>query len=104
LSWIEDLKRLHFKPKVSIAEINDYILEHPEWAASIIRNALGFEMYREFCLCCEHFDKCCEKLGAIKKEAGLGCVCNEFLNQEHAETSNPRLHAYFKKVVVMLNL
>lgn len=101
---MEELKRLHFKPKVSVAEINDYLLGHPEWAASIIRNALGFEMYREFCLYCENFHKCYEKLGAIKKEASFGCICNEFLNQENSETRNPRLRAYFKEVVVLLNI
>jgi len=104
LSWMEDLKKLHCKPKVSIAEINDFILQHPKWAASIIRNALGFGMYREFCLCCENFDKCCEKLGVIKRETRLGCICNEFLNQEHSEVNRPRLRAYFKEVTVMLNL
>ena len=104
LSWIEDLKRLHFKQKVSVTEINAYILEHPKWAVSMIRNALGFEMYREFCLCCENFDKCCEKLGTIKREAGLNCICNEFLNQEHIENSSPRLREYFKEVTVMFNL
>jgi len=101
---MEDLKKLHCKPKVSIAEINDFILQHPKWAASIIRNALGFGMYREFCLCCENFDKYCEKLGVIKRETRLGCICNEFLNQEHSEVNRPRLRAYFKEVTVMLNL
>jgi hypothetical protein len=103
LSWIEDLKRLHFKPKVSIAEINEYLLGHPEWAASIIKDAVGFEMYREFCLYCENFDKCYEKLGTIK-ETSFGCVCNEFLNQRNSETSNPRLRAYFKEVAEILNI
>jgi len=88
---------------VSIAEINDFILEHPDWAASVIRNALGFEMYRDFCLCCKNFGKCCEKLGSIKMETRLGCICNEFLNLEHS-VSSPRLNAYFREVTVMLNL
>ena len=101
---MKDLKELHLKPKVSITEINNYIMQNPKWAASLIRNALGFEMYREFCLCCKHFDKCYEKLGVIKKEESLGCVCNEFLNQEHSEVSSPRLRAYFKEVAVMLSL
>ncbi len=101
---MEDLKKLHCKPKVSIAEINDFVLQHPKWAASIIRNAIGFEMYREFCLCCENFDKCYEKLGAIKRENSLGCICNEFLNQEHSEANRRRLRAYFKEVAVILNL
>ena len=104
MSWMEDLKKLHCKPKVSIAEINDFILQHPKWAASIIRNAIGFEMYREFCLCCENFDKCYEKLGAIKRKPGLGCICNEFLNQEYSDANMPRLRAYFKEVAAMLNL
>ena len=104
MSWMEDLKRLHIKPKVSITEINGYFLGHPEWAASIVKYAIGFEMYREFCLCCENFDKCYEKLGVLKKEASLGCICNEFLNQEPSEISNPRLRAYFKEVAVILNL
>lgn len=99
-----DLKKLQSKPKISITEINDFILQHPKWAASIIRNALGLEMYREFCLCCEHFDKCCEKLGAIKRETSLGCICNEFLNQEYSMVNRPRLRAYFKEVTVLLNL
>ncbi|PVX27506.1 MAG: hypothetical protein CW716_01975 [Candidatus Bathyarchaeum sp.] len=104
MSWMEDLKRLHFKQKVSIAEINDYLLGHPEWTASIIKNTLGFEMYREFCLCCENFDKCYEKLGTIKKETSFGCICNEFLNQERFKASNPKLRAYFKGVTEILNL
>ena len=104
MSWMEELKRLHFKPKVTIAEINSYLLGHPEWVASIIRNAVGFELYREFCLCCENFDKCYEKLGTIKKEASFGCICNEFLNQKNSETRNQRLHAYFKEVAVKLNI
>ena len=77
---------------------------HPEWAASIIRNTVGFEMYREFCLCCENFDKCYEKLGTIKKETSFGCICNEFLNQKNSEISNPWLRAYFKEVAVMLKI
>jgi len=104
LSWMENLKKLQCKPKVNIAEINDFILQHPKWAASIIRNALGFEMYSEFCLCCKNFDKCCEKLGVIKSETGLGCICNEFLNQEHSEVNGPKLRAYFREVTVLLNL
>jgi len=101
---MDDLKKLQCKPKVSIAEINDFILQHPNWAASIIRNALGFEMYIEFCLCCENFDKCCKKLGVIKRETSLGCICNEFLNQAQSEANRPRLRAYFRKVTVLLNI
>jgi len=104
LGWIEDLKKLQCKPRVSIAEINDFILQHPKWAASVIRNALGFEMYTKFCLCCENFDKCCEKLGAIKRETRSGCICNEFLNKEQSEVNRPRLRAYFREVTVMLNI
>ena len=104
MSWMEDLKKLHSKPKVSIVEINEFIMQHPKWAAAIIRNAVGFEMYREFCLCCENFDRCYEKLGAIKSKPRLGCICNEFLNQEYSEANRPRLRAYFKEVAVMLNL
>ena len=101
---MENLKKLQCKPKVSINEINDFILQHPSWAASIIRNALGLEMYREFCLCCEHFKKCCEKLGAVKKETGLGCICNEFFNQEHSEANKAKIRAYFREVTVLLNI
>jgi hypothetical protein len=99
-----NLKKLQSKPKVSITEINDFILQHPKWAASIIRNAIGFEMYREFCLCCENFDKCYEKLGVIKRESSLDCICNEFLNQEYSMVNRPKLRAYFKEVTVLLNL
>jgi len=101
---MDDLKKLQCKPKVSIAEINDFILQHPNWAAAIIRNALGFEMYQEFCLCCENFDKCCKKLGVIKRETSLGCICNEFLNQAQSEANKPRLRTYFRKVTVLLNI
>jgi hypothetical protein len=104
LSWTEDLKKIHCKTRASTAEINEFILQHPQWAASIIRNAVGFEMYREFCLCCENFDRCYEKLGAIKRKPRLGCICNEFLNREHSEANKPRLRAYFKEVAVMLNI
>jgi len=104
LSWTEDLKRLHSKPKISIVEVNRFIFEHPGWAASVIRNALGYEMYREFCLCCENFDRCCEKLGVIKKEEELGCVCNEFMNQEPSEANKPKLRTYFREVVTLLNV
>jgi len=101
---MEDLKKLQCKHKVAIAEINVFILQNPNWAASIIRKALESEMYIEFCLCCENFDKCCKKLGAIRRETSLGCICNEFLNQEHSEANRPRLRAYFKKVTVLLNI
>ena len=104
MSWMEDLKKLHCKPRVSIAEINDFILQHPKWATSTIRNAIGFEMYREFCLCCENFNMCCKKLGVIERKPKLSCICNEFLNQEHSELNRPRLRAYFEEVAVMLNL
>jgi hypothetical protein len=101
---MDDLKKLHCKPRVSITEINNYILQHPKWAASIIRNAIGFEMYREFCLSCENFDRCSKKLGVIERKPRLGCICNDFLNQEHSEANRPRLRAYFKEVTVMLNI
>jgi hypothetical protein len=101
---MEDLRKLQSKPKVSISEINDFILQHPNWATSIISNALGLEMYREFCLCCENFDECCEKLGAVKKEPSLGCICNGFLNNEHSGVNRPRLRTYFKQVTVLLNI
>ena len=104
MSWMEDLKKLQCKPKVSIAEINDFILQHPKWAVSIIRNALELEMYSDFCLCCENFEKCYEKLGAIKRETRSGCICNDFLNKEHSEVNRPRLRAYFREVTVMLNI
>ena len=100
---MEDLKKLQ-EQKLSIAEINNFILKNPNWAATIIRNALELEMYLEFCLCCENFDKCCKKLGAIRKETRLGCICNEFLNKEISEVNRPRLKAYFKKVTVLLNI
>ena len=104
MSWMEDLKKLQCKPKVSIVEINEFILQHPTWAASVIRNALGLEMYKEFCLCCENFDKCCVKLGVIKREIRSGCICNEFLNQEHSEVNRSRLRAYFRVVTSMLDI
>jgi len=104
LDWINDLKQLHRKQKLSVAEINNFILEHPNWAASIISNALGFEMYRQFCLYCQNFGKCCEKLGTIKMETRLGCICNEFLNIENSDVVSPRLSAYVRKVAVTLNL
>jgi hypothetical protein len=104
LSWMEDLKKLQCNPKVSIAEINNFILQHPKWVATIIRNTIGFEMYREFCLRCENFDKCYEKLGAIKRENSLGCICNEFLNQEYSIDNRPKLRAYFNEVTLLLNL
>jgi hypothetical protein len=101
---MEDLKKLQCKPKFTITEINNFILQHPNWAARIIRNALESEMYIDFCLCCENFDKCCKKLGVIRKESSLGCICNEFLSQEISEANRPRLKAYFKKVTVLLNI
>jgi hypothetical protein len=101
---MDDLKKLHGKPRVSTVEVNEFILGHPKWATSIIRNAIGFEMYQEFCLCCKNFDVCCKKLGTIEREPSLGCICNEFLNQEHSETNRSRLRAYFKEVIVLLNL
>jgi len=104
LSWMEDLKKLQYKQKVSIIEINEYILQHPHWAATVIRNALESEMYLEFCLCCENFDKCYEKLGIVKTETRFGCICNEFLNQKHSEVNRPRLREYFRKVTVLLNI
>jgi hypothetical protein len=100
---MEDLKKLQCKPKVSSTEINEFILQHPTWAAFVIRNALALEMYKEFCLCCENFDKCCVKLDVIKREISSGCICNEFLNQEHSETNRPRLRAYFRVVTLMLD-
>ena len=103
MSCIEDFKKLKCKPKVSIAEINEFILQHPTWTAFVIWNALGLEMYKEFCLCCENFDKCYVKLGAIKREIRSGCICNEFLNQEHSEANRPRLRAYFRVVTLMLD-
>lgn len=103
LSWMGDLKELHDKPKVSIADINDFIFKHPAWAASVIRNALGSEMYRVFCSYCENFTKCCEKLGVIKTEMGLGCICNEFLNKKYSENNRHRLRAYLKEVIVSLD-
>ncbi len=104
MSWMGDFKKLQSKPKVSIIEINDFILQHPTWAASIIRNALEMEMYSDFCLCCENFQKCYVKLGSVKRETRLGCICNEFLNQEHSEVNRPKLRAYFREVIVVLNL
>ncbi len=101
---MEDLKKIQCKPRVSIAEINDFILQHPKWAVSIIRNALELEMYIDFCLCCENFEKCYEKLGSVKRETCLGCICNEFLNKEYSEVNRPKLRAYFREVTVMLNI
>ena len=104
MSWMEDLKKLQSKPRISTVEVNLFILQHPKWAASIIRNALEMEMYIDFCLCCENFEKCYEKLGSVKRETRLGCICNEFLNKEHSEVNRPRLRAYFREVTVMLNI
>jgi hypothetical protein len=101
---MEDLRKLQYKPKLSIAEINDFILKHPNWAATIIRNALDMEMYMDFCLSCQNFNKCYEKLGAVKIESRLGCICNEFMNQEHSEVNRQYLKAYFKQVILLLNL
>jgi hypothetical protein len=77
LSWKGDLKESQHKPKLSIEEITDFIFAHPEWAATVIKNALKSTMYRIFC-------SCCEKLGMIKNERELGCFCNEFLNQKNS--------------------
>ena len=62
-----DLKDLQYKPKVSIVEINNFILRHPTWTASLIKNVIGPETDRVFCSCCENFEKCYEKLGVIEK-------------------------------------
>ena len=102
LSWMEDLKRLQSKPKMSIAEVNEYIIQHPNWAASVIRNALNLEMYQEFCLGCKGFDNCYQKLGRVQKDADLGCICNEFMNQDITKANQLRLHEYFKLVFSML--
>lgn len=104
LSWMEDLKKIQCKPKLSVSEINDYILQHPTWAAFVIRNALGMEMYKEFCSSCEHFDKCCAKLGVVKRDVSSGCICNDFLNQEHSVANRQRLKSYFRVVALMLDL
>ena len=61
-------------------------------------------MYTKFGLCCENWKKCCEKLGAIKRETRSGCICNEFLNKEHSEVNRPKLRAYFREVTVLLNI
>ena len=53
-----DLKELQQKQKLSTEEINDFTLKHSEGAASVIKNASGSEMYREFCSCFENFAKC----------------------------------------------
>jgi len=100
---MEDLKKLQCKPRVSTAEVNRFILRHPKWAASIIRKTLELEMYSDFCLCCENFEKCYEKLGSVKRETRLGCICNEFLNKEYSEINRPRLIAYFKVVTSVLD-
>ncbi|MCW4016018.1 MAG: hypothetical protein NWF06_06585 [Candidatus Bathyarchaeota archaeon] len=104
MSWMVDLTRLQSKPKISIAAVNEFILQHPTWAASVIRNALGSEMYKEFCLGCENFDNCCEKLGLIKREIGSGCICNEFLNQALSDINKPQLESLFREVTAMLTL
>jgi len=100
---MEDLKKLQCKPRLSTTDVNTFILQHPKWAASIIRNALAMEMYSDFCLCCENFEKCYEKLGSVKRETRLGCICNEFLNQEHSEVNRPGLIAYFEVVTSVLD-
>lgn len=61
-------------------------------------------MYSEFCLSCANFDKCWEKLGTVKKESKLGCICNEFLNNEHSEINKKKLRAYFKEIAAILNI
>lgn len=104
MSWMKDLKNLHSTQKLSVSEINSFILQHPQWAASTIRNALESEMYGTFCLFCSNFDKCWEKLGTVKKENRLGCICNEFLNNEHSEANKPKLKAYFKEIAMILNI
>jgi hypothetical protein len=101
---MEDLKKLHYKPKVSIIEINEFILQHPNWAATIIRTTLESEMYLEFCLCWKNFDTCWKKFGTIKKEMSIGCICKDFFNEENFGTNRPRLRAYLKKVTVMLKI
>ena len=101
---MEDLKNLHSKSKISISEINDFILQHPQWAETIIRNALESEMYSEFCLFCLNFEKCWEKLGTVKKVIALGCICNEFLNNEYSNVNRPKLQTYFKKIAELLNV
>lgn len=102
MTWMEDMKRLQRTPKLSSVEINNFILHHPEWAASIIRNALEMEMYIDFCLSCENFERCYEKLGSVKMETQLRCICNEFLNKKHSEANKRQLRAYFEEVTVML--
>jgi len=95
-----DLKELQQKQKLSTEEINDFTLKHSEWAASVIKNASGSEMYREFCSCFENFAKCYEKLGMIKNESDLGCIFNEFLNQNYSENNKPQLRPYLKEVIL----
>ena len=99
---MEDLKRLQSKPKLSIAEVNEYILQHPNWAASVIQNALNVEMYQEFCLGCKSFDNCYQRLGMVKRGPDLGCICNEFMNQDYSKANQLRLQEYFKLVWSML--
>lgn len=103
LSWMEDLKRLQSKPKMSVAEVNEYILQHPNWAAAVIRSALNLEMYQEFCLGCKSFDCCYQKLGMVQKDSDLGCICNEFMNQDFTEANQLRLREYFKLVFELLS-
>jgi hypothetical protein len=99
---MEDLKRLQSKPKMSIAEVNEYILQHPDWTVSVIRNALNLEMYLEFCLGCKSFDNCYQKLGMVHKDRELGCICNEFMNQDITQANQLRLREYFKLVFSLL--
>ena len=101
---MEDLKKLQSKPKISVLDINNYILQHPKWLASTIRNAVEMEIYCDFCVSCEKFEKCYEKLGSIKMERNLGCICNEFLNKEHSNTNRPHLESYFKEVIMSLGI
>ena len=104
MSWMDDLKKIHGKSKVSVSEVNGFVLRHPHWAATIIRNALESEMYDDFCLFCVNFDKCWEKLGTIKYEPSLGCICNEFFSCELSDDSRQKLKAYFKEIAVILNI
>jgi hypothetical protein len=101
---MEELRKLHRKPKVTIIEINRFILENPLWGAAVVQKAFELEMYNEFCVTCTNFDVCWEKLGSVKRDIGSGCICNGFYNHEQSDENRQKLRAYFKAIQAILNL
>jgi hypothetical protein len=101
---MEELRRLHRKPKVSITEINGFILDNPLWGASVVQNAFEIEMYNEFCVTCTNFDICWEKLGSVKSDVHSGCICNGFYTNEQSAANRQKLRAYFRAIQAILNI